>query len=133
MIWSVSTSSRMSTDTGPVIVSMALTSTPGCRRSAPRWRPRRPSRARRGARALVALVLRLGHAVGDADDHLGVRPPGDLRAQRARVDDDLAVEGRAVLSRQRAPRLVDRAAVLLDPRERGVVGRDHLRAPASLD
>ena len=50
-------------------------------------------------------VVGRGHAVGDADDHAGVGAPGDLRRDRRDVDDDLAVEARAVVAAQVAPAL----------------------------
>ena len=49
--------------------------------------------------------------VGDADDHARVGPPGDLRRDRGGVDDDLAVEARALVAAQRAP-AVDRLVEL---------------------
>ena len=46
-----------------------------------------------------------GTASVTRDDHPRRRAPGDLRRERARVDDDLAVEPRAVLGAQLAPAL----------------------------
>src|SRR5438067_571937 len=73
------------------------------------------------------------HGAGDPDDLRRVRAPADHRADRRGVDDDLLVEAGAGVGAQVAPGRVDRAAVLVDPGERRVVGRDHARPPAALD
>ena len=57
-------------------------------------------------RALVAVVLGLRHRIGDADDHLRVRAPCDLGADRVDVDGDLLVERRALVGEQLAPVLL---------------------------
>ena len=81
-----------------------------------------------GQRALLALAGGLGDDVGDADDLRRVRPPADHRAQRAGVDDDLLVEGRAGVGAQVATRPGrPSTAALGHPREGRLVGRDHAR------
>ena len=42
-------------------------------------------------------------AVRDGDDHLRVRPPGDLRRELGDIDRELAVVGRIGIGRERAP------------------------------
>ena len=89
-------------------------------------------------------VLGRGHALGDGAHHARVRAPGDLRRDRAGVDRRPRVSNSApssvrssrqcaIASSSSAP--LRRAGPLGvgEPRERGLVGRDHAGAPAALD
>ena len=75
------------------------------------------------------------------DDLGGVGAPGDVRREGGRVDDDLFVEGGALVGRERPPvvegllpgRPAGRVGAALEVGEGGVVGRDHPGAGARLD
>ena len=54
-------------------------------------------------RVRVPLLVGIGHAAVDGDDHLGRRAPRDLGLELRRVDDHGAVELRARVGDERAP------------------------------
>src|SRR6202034_829496 len=89
-------------------------------------------------------LLGRGHLVGDGADHAGGGAPGDLGGDGGGIDRDLAVELAALLGGELAPALDGGVEIgtlrrtgtwraglfgVVEPRERGLVGGDHARAP----
>src|SRR5580693_2968532 len=93
-----------------------------------------------GAVRVLGLTRR-GHGRAERERLAGVGAPGDVRAQRGRVDGDLAVEDRALVGRQ-APPVLDRRVPVGAPRsvraalevgDRGLVRGDEAGPRSRLD